>query len=179
MAYRTPSHNDGSPVELIPLTQLENNLVLMDKSTGHVGQQINGVDESALLNEMDNGKSYQDTKRRPSQQRLRELDLPPSKLGEEVPTWRMTLGNYVRTYPDGEVFVNDYKMFKNFKNPIKSIYDGMMDLIFETSVAYQATNPKVSYQCCCPMKSYFEPSSCINHSYSSWTFLACRRSFRQ
>mmetsp|Transcript_29374 Transcript_29374/g.40562 ORF Transcript_29374/g.40562 Transcript_29374/m.40562 type:complete len:177 (+) Transcript_29374:759-1289(+) len=53
----------------------------------------------------------------------------------------MTLGNFVRTYPNGEVFINDYKMYKDLKKPVKTIYDTMMDLIFEMSVYYQATNP--------------------------------------
>ena len=37
--------------------------------------------------------------------------LEGSEFGKEIPTWRMKLNDFVRTYPDGEVFINDYKMF--------------------------------------------------------------------
>lgn len=141
MAYELPDHADGREVELVPLTQLENNLVLMDKSTGHIGQQINGVDETSLLQKI-GGETYHETKRRPSQKLLKEVKLHESELGKEVPTWRMTLGNFARTYPQGDVFINDYKMFKDLKKPIKSMYDTLMDYIFEVSVYFQATNPK-------------------------------------
>lgn len=141
MAYELPKRPDGKEVELVPLTQLENNLVLMDKTTGHIGQQINGVDESSLLKKI-GGDSYHKTSRRPSEKLLREAKLHESDVGREVPTWRMTLGNFVRTYPNGEVFINDYKMFKDLKAPVKTIYDTLMDYIFETSVYFQATNPK-------------------------------------
>lgn len=142
MAYEMPPHSDGSPLELVPLTQLENNLVLMDKSTGHVGQQINGVDESALLKKIGADYSHQETKRRPSENLLKEIKLHESELGKELPTWRMTLGSFVRTYPDGRVFINDYRMFNDLKNkPIKTIYNELMDFIFATSVYFQVTNP--------------------------------------
>ena len=49
MAYRIPPNTDGSEAELVPGTQLENNLILIDKSTNTMlGQQINGVNEPAL-----------------------------------------------------------------------------------------------------------------------------------
>mmetsp|Transcript_29374 Transcript_29374/g.40561 ORF Transcript_29374/g.40561 Transcript_29374/m.40561 type:complete len:247 (+) Transcript_29374:2-742(+) len=72
IAYEIPPHEDGKQVELVPLTQLENNLVLLDKSTGHIGQQINGVDETSLLNKIGAG-SYHKTKRRPSEKLMKEV----------------------------------------------------------------------------------------------------------
>ena len=57
IAFEIDARPDGKDVELVPLTQLENNLVLMDKSSGHIGQQINGIDETAML-EMMGGKTY-------------------------------------------------------------------------------------------------------------------------
>jgi len=53
----------------------------------------------------------------------------------------MTLGNFVRTYPNGQVFINDYKMYKDLASPVKTVYDTLMDFIFETAVYLQATHP--------------------------------------
>lgn len=50
VVYEIPKNpKTGQDVELIPMTQLENNLILLDKKTGHVGQQINGIDETELM----------------------------------------------------------------------------------------------------------------------------------
>jgi hypothetical protein len=66
--FETPPHKDGKDMELAPLTQLENNLVLVDKATDRIfGQQINGVDETRLLDAI-GGTSQNDTKRRPTQE---------------------------------------------------------------------------------------------------------------
>ena len=58
----------------------------------------------------------------------------------------MTLENYCKAWPGSKVFVNDYSLpgFKpNFwANPIQFIYDGMMDIIFSSSIVYQKTNEK-------------------------------------
>ena len=124
IAYELPNRPDGKEVELVPLTQLENNLVLMDKSTGHIGQQINGIDETTLLKKI-GGESYHDTSRRPPQELLKEAKLHESDVGKEIPTWRMTLETFVRTYPDGHVFINDYKMFPDIKKPVKTICEYM------------------------------------------------------
>ena len=40
------SHQNGAEFKLAPL-QFENNLVLTDKTTGQVGQHINGADETS------------------------------------------------------------------------------------------------------------------------------------
>jgi len=141
MAYELDKHPDGREVEMVPLTQLENNLILMEKSTGHIGQQINAVDETALLKKI-GGKSYHETNRHLSECALKELNLSGTEIAAELPTWNMNLNNFARTYPDGEVFINDYKMFPNLKRPVKTIYDKLMDYIFETSVYFQATNPE-------------------------------------
>lgn len=141
LVFDIAKDKDGKEVELVPVTQLENNLVLMDKTSGHVGQQINGIDENTLK-EKKGAKNFEETKRRPSHKELCNLDLHGSEMGSEVPSWRMSLGDFVRTYPKGEVFLNDYKMFKDVKAPIKTLYDTIMDTIFETSIKFQATNPK-------------------------------------
>ena len=140
IAYETPNHPNGKEYELAPITQLENNLVMVDKSTGHVAQQINGVDETALLNKLPVGCTYNDTKRK-----LASHDgvLDKNEVWKEVPSWRMTMKNYLRAYPQGEVFINDYKMFKSFnKNPIKYIYDTIADFVFDQVVTTQAIKPE-------------------------------------
>ena len=120
MAFELDNRPDGKEVELVPLTQLENNLILMDKSTGHVGQQINGIDETALLKKI-GGQSYHETNRRPPEEVVKGAKLHGSKVGKEIPTWRMKLGDFVQTFPDGEVFINDYRMYPDIKKPIKTI----------------------------------------------------------
>ena len=140
MVFDIAKHSDGKDVELAPMTQLENNLVLMDKVTGHLGQQINGVDEVALLKKM-GGEDFQLTKRGPSQDELKTLKMKPSEMGIEVATWRMSLWDFIRTYPENGEVLNDYKMFKDIKKPIKTMYNTIMDTIFETSIHFQATNP--------------------------------------
>ena len=100
----------------------------MDKSTGHIGQQINGIDETVLLKKI-GGESYHDTSRRPGEAVLKEAKLHESDVGQEVPTWRMTLGDFVRTYPEGQVFINDYKVFPNLKQPIKTICESILVLL--------------------------------------------------
>ena len=106
----------------------------MDKSTGHIGQQINGIDETVLLKKI-GGESYHDTSRRPGEAVLKEAKLHESDVGQEVPTWRMTLGDFVRTYPEGQVFINDYKVFPNLKQPIKTICESILVLRFLSYVA--------------------------------------------
>jgi len=139
MAFETPPHKDGKDMELAPLTQLENNLVLVDRASGHIfGQQINGVDETRLLDTIA-GTSQNVTKRRPTQEQLKVCHLLETELPKEVASWRMTLDNFVRTYPKGEVFINDYKMYKGIRKPITSLYDVFIDAIFETTVHLQAT----------------------------------------
>ena len=41
----------------------------------------------------------------------------------------MTLGDFVRTYPEGQVFINDYKVFPNLKQPIKTICESILVLL--------------------------------------------------
>lgn len=139
MAFETPNHEDGTEMELVPLTQLENNLVLMDKATGHLGQQINGMDENAVCKRL-GYESYHKSARRPADAQLE--GIPHDVVGKEVATWRMTLGNFVKTYPDGDVFINDYKMNKSLSAPVTAAYDSIMDVIFSTSIDFQRTNPE-------------------------------------
>ena len=48
IVYETPDLPSGSPREFFPLTQLENNLLVMEKSTAHIGHQINGIINSSV-----------------------------------------------------------------------------------------------------------------------------------
>lgn len=72
--YETPDLPCGTPREFFPLTQLENNLVVMEKTTAHIGHQINGIDETLLLKRI-NSDSYDDAGRRPSSTELSELSM--------------------------------------------------------------------------------------------------------
>jgi hypothetical protein len=143
--FETPPHKDGKGMELAPLTQLENNLVLVDKATDRIfGQQINGVDETRLLDAI-GGTSQNDTKRRPTQEQLTACQLLETELPKEVPSWRMTLDNFARTYPKGDVFINDYKMYKGIRKPITSLFDTAMDALFENTAHLQATREETIF----------------------------------
>ena len=116
----------GKALDLHPMTQMENNLVMYDKNTMEPVQQLWGTTES----------------------RMGDCPCGLSRVErmKEWPTYRMTLENYCKAWPGSKVFVNDYSLpgFKpNFwANPLQFIYDGMMDIIFSSSIVYQKTNEK-------------------------------------
>ncbi|MEJ2763396.1 DUF3179 domain-containing protein [Photobacterium sp. MCCC 1A19761] len=117
MAY-TPEIN-GQALDLAPMNQLENNLVMYDKNSGEPIQQLWGQKEA-------DRNSGSDAKMR------------------EWPTFRMPFEKFAKAYPDGEVFVNDYlvsDMKASFwENPFLAIYDPIMELIFDHAIVDQATN---------------------------------------
>lgn len=130
IVYETPDLPNGTPREFFPLTQLENNLVVMEKNTAHIGHQINGIDETLLLQKIDSN-SYDDVGRRPSSDDLSELDIKPAT---EVASWSMPLQYFNRAYPFGKVFINDYKEFPDLKRPVLTIYDHIMDGVFYVAI---------------------------------------------
>ncbi|WP_299794915.1 DUF3179 domain-containing (seleno)protein [uncultured Shewanella sp.] len=122
MAY-TPEIN-GQPLDLAPMTQLENNLVMYDKNSGEPIQQLWGQKEADINKE--------------TEARMREW-----------PTYRMPFNKFALAFPDGEVFVNDYlidDMKPNFTdNPFLAIYDPIMELIFDHAIQDQATNVEPTF----------------------------------
>lgn len=126
VVYETPDLPDGTPRNFIVLTQLENNLVLLDTATGHIGHQINGIDETKLLQAMGE-EDYDKVGRRPATDELSRLHVQPAK---EVPSWRMTVGAFTQSFPHGQVFINDYKEFPELTKPVKTIYDKLVDIVF-------------------------------------------------
>eukprot|EP00808_Paulinella_micropora_P003491 g25840.t1 len=277
IVYETPPHEDGRPVELLPMTLLRNNhnLVLLDKASGHLGQQITGLDETSLFEKMKNyaksktrqsdfseatqidsenfqvseadeegdasepgevkigeevetgeeaeksckvtlgeevetgeeaeksykvalgeevetgeeaEKSYKVTlgeevetgeeaeksykvnigeevetgeeaeksykvkigeeveTRKESEKsykaKLQRLGIPKPV---EVPSWRMSLLNFARVYPQGEVFIHDYKMFKDLQAPVKTVYESVLDFIFDSAMKVQRTDTRPAF----------------------------------
>lgn len=130
IVYETPDLPDGTPRDFMVLTQLENNLVVLDRATGHIGHQINGFDETKLLEAMGE-EDYDKVGRRPATDELIRLGVGPAK---EVSTWRMTVGNFTSSFPHGKVFINDYKEFPQLTRPVKTIYDKIVDLVFYITV---------------------------------------------
>lgn len=65
IVYETPDHPDGTPREFLVLTQSENNLVVLETTTGHIGHQINGFDGTQLLAAMGGEQDYDKVGRRP------------------------------------------------------------------------------------------------------------------
>jgi hypothetical protein len=107
---------DGQKLNLFPMTQLENNLVLADRNTGEPIQQIWGQTEADVVAGIDRGM-------------------------DEYPTFRMPFSKFVQAYPEGEVFINDY-LVKDMRpefweNPLLFSYDRVMEFIFNTAILYQ------------------------------------------
>ncbi|MCG7585464.1 DUF3179 domain-containing (seleno)protein [Photobacterium sp. OFAV2-7] len=119
----TPEIN-GQPLDLAPMTQLENNLVMYDKISGEPIQQLWAQSES----DRNNG----------SEAKMREW-----------PTFRMPFEKFAMAYPDGEVYVNDYLvegMRPSFwENPFLAIYDPIMELIFKLAIGHQKTNDEPTF----------------------------------
>ena len=107
---------DGNPVDLAPMTQLENNLVLVDHNSGEPIQQLWGQTEADVVAGLDRGMA-------------------------EYPTFRMPFDKFALAYPDGEVFINDYlvhDMRPSFgRNPFLFVYDRTMEFIFDTAIVAQ------------------------------------------
>eukprot|EP00523_Entomoneis_sp_CCMP467_P011465 CAMPEP_0168724416 /NCGR_PEP_ID=MMETSP0724-20121128/3624_1 /TAXON_ID=265536 /ORGANISM="Amphiprora sp., Strain CCMP467" /LENGTH=489 /DNA_ID=CAMNT_0008771163 /DNA_START=20 /DNA_END=1489 /DNA_ORIENTATION=+ len=135
IVYETPRLPDGREREFFPLTQLENNLVVMDRTTGAIGHQINGLNETLLLEKLaakegaaaTGEANYDLVGKRPKDATLQELGVEPA---QEVASWRMTVGDFRKAFPLGKVFVNDYKEFPKLAQPVLSLYDKAIDMIF-------------------------------------------------
>jgi hypothetical protein len=123
---------DGQSVQLSPITQLENNLVMVDKTTGEPVQQLWGVREADVIA----GNT--------------------DKRMKEWPTFRMPFAKFVEAYPEGEVFVNDYlieDMRAGFlQNPVVFVYDKIMDGIFDWAIEEQKNSDQPAF----PTIEYFD-----------------------
>ncbi|WP_188047038.1 DUF3179 domain-containing (seleno)protein [Vibrio vulnificus] len=123
---------DGKPLDLAPMSQLENNLVMWDKNSGEPVQQLWGQKEKDYNSE--------------SAARMREW-----------PTFRMPFEKFALAYPDGEVYINDYlvsDMRPTFwENPFLAVYDPIMEFIFKLAVAHQETNDEPTF----PTIEYIDP----------------------
>ncbi len=107
---------DGQKLDLAPLTQLENNLVLVDHNSGEPIQQLWGQMETDVVAGTDRGMA-------------------------EYPTFRMPFEKFAVAYPDGEVFINDY-LVKDMRpgfleNPFLYGYDRAMEFVFNSAIVSQ------------------------------------------
>ena len=107
---------DGEKLDLAPMTQLENNLVLYDTHSGEPIQQIWGQTEADVVAGKDRKMAA-------------------------YPTFRMPFEKFELAYPDGEVFINDYLVADMrpafWNNPLLFAYDRVMEFIFNTAILYQ------------------------------------------
>jgi hypothetical protein len=87
---------DNQELDLTVMTQLKNNLVLVDKNSGHPIQQLLGTRE-----------------RDPEQQKMREW-----------PTVRMPFRAFRYLYPDGMVYINEIRDFD--ENPVLAAWDRLV-----------------------------------------------------
>lgn len=84
---------DDQQLELTAVTQLKNNLVLYDKNSGELIQQLWGT---------------------------RERD-PEKRKMKEWPTIRMPFSSFRELYPEGRVYVNEISGF--LENPVSAVWD--------------------------------------------------------
>ena len=137
VVYETPPLPNGKPREFVPITQMKNNLMILDKATGHFGHQINGLDETRLLEAMGED-NYDKVGTRPPVAELKRLGI---KLATEVPTWRMNVGTFRGAYPHGQVFINDYREFSSItQRPVLTLYDKLIDFLFDRGIARHNTS---------------------------------------
>ena len=99
---------DGEAVELAPMTQLENNFVMWDRTTGEPSQQFWG---------------------------RRIGDGPMGAAMEEWPSYRMPLWAFEKAFPEGKVFLNPLPTFS--ENPLAAIYDRIVQLMFLMGIKEQ------------------------------------------
>ena len=120
---------DGQRMELRPITQLHNNLVLADRVSGEPIQQLWMQTES-------------------------DRNSGTGRALREWPTFRMPFSKYEEAYPDGEVFLNDYRTKDTrqsfFRNPFLAVYDLVFDFAFDNTIKGQETEdepffPTVEY----------------------------------
>lgn len=107
---------DGKPLALRPMTQLENNLLMVDDNSGEPVQQLWMKKECDI--EKNNNNNIQ-----------------------QVATFRVPFKQFCMAYPKGKLFVNDYleKEMRSslFSNPILYIYDRLIEQIFSFAVNSQ------------------------------------------
>jgi hypothetical protein len=106
----------GAPVELEAVTQLENNLVMWDKSTGEPVQQFWGT---------------------------RERDGKNGPRMPEVATYRMPFRAFRKRFPQGQVFLNLFPSF--LRNPFLAVFDRITHWVFAHAVDEQASKEKPTF----------------------------------
>jgi len=119
----TPEIN-GKALNLRPMTQLENNLVMADRNTNEPIQQL-------------------------WMQKENDVNANNDARMKEWPTFRMPFAKFAEAYPEGEVFVNDY-LIDDMKpgflgNPFLAVYDPLMDMIFDHAISDQAISVEPTF----------------------------------
>lgn len=111
----TPEVN-GERLNLQPMTQLYNNLVLVDEVSDEPIQQLWLKTES-------------------------DMNSGSGNSMKQWPSFRMPFSKFEVAYPDGEVFLNDYKIgdikSRFFENPFLALFDPIAEFIFEYTVKQQ------------------------------------------
>jgi hypothetical protein len=92
---------DGKPLKLEVLAQHGNNLIMKDLTTGEPIQQMYGT---------------------------RECDGRHGDGMQSWPTFRMTFRGFEKAFPEGEVFLNPIKHFRD--NPFLFFFDNFVEMIF-------------------------------------------------
>jgi hypothetical protein len=115
---------DGKPLALRPMTQLENNLLMVDDNSGEPVQQL---------------------------WMKKECDIEKNSKNniQQVATFRVPFKQFCLAYPKGQLFVNDYleKGIRSslFSNPIVYIYDRLIEQIFSFAVTSQKSKDELVF----------------------------------
>lgn len=109
---------DGQRMQLRPMTQLHNNLIMVDAHTHEPIQQL---------------------------WLQKESDRNAGRGGEmkQWPSFRMPFSKFCLAYPEGEVFLNEYRTpdtrHRFFGNPFLFVYDRVFDFLFDNTISQQET----------------------------------------
>merc|ERR1712154_329525 len=61
-------------------------------------------------------------------------------------SWRMSIGDFGKAYDDGQVFINDYREFPTLTKPVKSIYDGFFNFVFDRAISKHNVAPELIFK---------------------------------
>ena len=115
---------EGKRLQLRPIAQLHNNLILADEESDQPIQQL------WLTMEKD-------------------VNAGKERRMKQWPSFRMPFSKFELAYPNGEVFLNDYRTpdtrVSFFKNPFLALFDSFANLLFDWVLAQQQVREKALF----------------------------------
>ena len=115
---------EGKRLQLRPIAQLHNNLILADDESDQPIQQLWLTME-------------------------KHVNAGEKKSMKQWPSFRMPFSKFELAYPNGEVFLNDYRTPDTkvgfFRNPFLALYDSMANVMFDRILEQQEAREKALF----------------------------------